>query len=279
MTRESLCLITILLIASSLTAAASPRIAIIIDDLGYQRSAGERAIRLPGPVAFAFLPGAPRAAQLARLAHAEGKDVLLHLPLQATSATGSMEPDAIVLDTTQQEFRQVFAQSLASVPYVVGVNTHQGSLLTRHPGHMRWLMREIAMRGELFFVDSYTTKHSVALMIAQETGVPSVRRDVFLDHDRQPQTLVAEFERLKKIARRQGHAVGIGHPYPETLAFLERALPLLEDDGFQLVSISEVITEDGTVAARSGIKSDQCATAPYAKAQPCDPGASAVADR
>lgn len=232
----------ILLLAGSSAVAEPglPRIAIIIDDLGYQKAAGERAIGLPGPIAYAILPNTPRDAYLARFAHAKGKEVLLHLPLQAVQDRSAVG-DSLLLDMTRQQFLQAFANSIEAVPHVVGVNSHRGSLLTRHPGHMGWLMEEILDRGDLFFVDSYTTAESVALRVANESGVPALRRDVFLDPDPEPETLVREFARLKKLARQQGFAVGIGHPYAGTLEFLERALPSLAEEGFDLVSISDLV--------------------------------------
>ena len=127
------------------------------------------------------------------------------------------------------------------MPHVVGINSHRGSLLTRHPGHMAWLMEEIRSHGNLFFVDSYTTHESVALELAREAGVPAVRRDVFLDPDQAPGTVEREFARLKKLARQRGFAVGIGHPHPQTLTLLEDELPKLEDEGFELVSISDYV--------------------------------------
>lgn len=218
-----------------------PRIAIIIDDLGYAEAAGRRAIGLPGPVSVAVLPDTPRGRALAELARSEGRDVLLHLPLQSQLPRAEVEPGGIVLDMSRNEFARAFAASLASVPHVVGVNNHRGSLLTRHPGHMRWLMEEIRARDGLIFIDSYTTHHSVALDAAIEAGVPAVRRDIFLDNDRNPAHIAGEFERLKRLARRQGTAVGIGHPYPETLGFLEQQLPQLAAEGIELVSISALV--------------------------------------
>jgi len=222
-------------------ATAPPRIAIIIDDLGYQLEAGERAIDLPGPLAFAILPNTPSGRRLAQRANAQGKEVLLHLPLEAVDREGPRDPGGIVLEMSRTELHAAFADALASVPYVVGVSSHRGSLLTRHPGHMAWLMSEIADQEHLFFVDSYTTPASVALRIAAEQGVSATRRDVFLDHDRDPAAIGSEFERLKGIARERGHAVGIGHPYPETLAMLEHELPALGGDGIELVTISELL--------------------------------------
>ena len=74
-----------------------------------------------------------------------------------------------------------------------------------------------------------------------ETGVPSTRRDIFLDHDRDPAAIERKFELLKRRAKQQGYAVGIGHPYRETLTYLESQLPKLETEGFQLVSVRELI--------------------------------------
>lgn len=219
-------------------ADAAPRIAIIIDDLGYQLAAGHRAISLPGPVVCAILPGTPSAVLLARTAYEQGKEVLLHLPLQAASHHAT-EPGGITLDMSRTRFTETFVNALDSVPFAIGVNSHRGSMLTRHPGHMRWLMEDILAADDLFFVDSYTTHQSVALQIASEEGVPAIKRDVFLDTD--PDRLANEFERLKGLAREHGLAVGIGHPYPATLAFLEHEIPRLVEEGIQLVPLRELI--------------------------------------
>lgn len=236
-----------------------PRIAIIIDDLGYGLAAGERALQLPGPVAYAVLPATPRGKALAEIAHASGKEVLLHLPLQSVTQQASAEPGGLLLDMTRRQFASTFAEDFASVPHVIGINNHRGSLLTQHPGHMAWLMEEIRLRGDLFFVDSYTTHASIALKLAREAGVPAVRRDVFLDPDQAPGTLQREFRRLKKLARQRGFAVGIGHPYPETLTMLEGELPKLVGEGFELIRISTYISmrNELLTITQEGVEAEQ----------------------
>lgn len=238
--RRSLLTAVLAAFATPSWAKPSPRIAIIIDDLGYQLSAGERAVSLPGPVACAILPGTPRGRHLAGAAHANGKEVLLHLPMQSVERGGPEEASSITLDMSRARFSATFGEALASVPHAIGVNNHRGSLVTRHPGHMQWLMEEIRARESLFFVDSYTTHESVALQLAGESGVKAVKRDVFLDPDRSAQTVLREFERLKSMAAERGIAVAIGHPYTHTLELLERELPRLAEQGFELVPISAV---------------------------------------
>ena len=228
-------------LSSSLAAGQIPQIAIIIDDLGYQLGAGERAIALPGPVACAILPGTPRARHLANAANSGGKEVLLHLPMQAVEPGKREEANHMSLEMSRDKFAETFDDAIAAVPHAIGINNHRGSLLTRHPGSMQWLMEEMLARDGLFFVDSYTTHESVALQVAAEVGVHARKRDVFLDPDRSTETVQREFERLKLIARKHGSAIAIGHPYEATLELLERELPKLADEGFELVPISKLI--------------------------------------
>lgn len=240
MLRAALAAILIFLLSTP-ALAETARVAIIIDDLGYHLAAGRRAIDLPGPISFAVLPGTPRGRLLAEAAHENGKEVLLHLPLQAVDHEGPAEPDGIMLDMNRASVGETFKSAMDSVPHAIGVNSHRGSLLTRHPGHMRWLMEEIQAHDALFFIDSYTTHESVALQIAREHGVDAVKRDVFLDPDASEETVRRMFERMKVLARERGSIVAIGHPYPSTLEFLERELPGLAAEGIELVPISEIL--------------------------------------
>jgi len=217
-----------------------PAIAIIIDDLGRQEAFGQRAATLPGPVACAFLPMARHTLELARLAHARRKEVLLHLPMESVDQR-PLDAGGVTLDMTESQFRARVQESIDDVPYVSGVNNHMGSLLTRHPGAMSWLMSVMKQRGDLYFVDSRTTTQTVALQVAREADLPSTQRNVFLDDDPSNEAIDREFRRLIALARRDGTALAIGHPYPETLAFLEQRLPGLAERGIRLVPVSELI--------------------------------------
>lgn len=243
---------------------ARPQIAIIIDDLGYAQAVGERVIALPGPVACAILPGTPRAAALARQARVYRKEVLVHLPMQAANFDGNEDPGTLTLEMDRNDLAAVLVAALEAVPYAIGVSNHRGSLLTRHPGHMQWLMDELRTHPPLFFIDSYTTHHSVALQIAAESGVRAVKRDVFLDADPAPERIRAELGRLMRLAREHGSAVAIGHPYESTLAVLEEELPRLAAAGIDLVPISALVTNsrppaysnrDSAVARKESVSS------------------------
>ncbi len=225
------------------SAAASdhrPVIAIIIDDVGENFEYGKRAVDLPGPVAYSFLPYMDYVQPLAIMAHEHHKEIMLHLPMQAIDGR-DIGPGGLTLDMTQHELIQTVTDDLNAVPYVEGVNNHMGSLLTQSPGAMLWLMREISKRGDLFFIDSRTTDMTVAEQLADENHVPALSRDVFLDDIMSTRAIAHQFRRLLAVARRQGWALAIGHPHPVTLAYLEKRLRRLSQDGVDLVPVSYLI--------------------------------------
>ena len=215
-------------------------IALIIDDLGNHYSRDSAAIRLPGKVTCAFLPYAPFTRTLAEQAYAGHKEVMLHLPMQAVNEE-PREAGELTLDMTRQQFIRTLQEDLATVPHASGINNHKGSLLTRHPGHMAWLMQDMERHSGLFFVDSRTTVHTVARQLANEYRIPSIDRKVFLDNVQTTSAIQEQFRRLLDIARREGTALGIGHPHEETLAVLREELPRLADYNIHLVSVSRLI--------------------------------------
>lgn len=231
-------LLPLLLLCASVQA--EPLISIIIDDIGDRYDAGRRALDLPGDVTYSFLPHTPYAERLAHQAHARGREIMLHLPMQAENGN-RLGPGGVTLDMTEASFRATVRESIAAVPYASGINNHMGSLMTRHPGNMEWLMSEMNAHGGLFFVDSVTTPTTVAAKVALERGLPTTRRDVFLDSDPSIDSVRRQFARLLTQARVRGSALAIGHPYPSTLRVLEQMLPQLDMLGVRLVPVSDLI--------------------------------------
>lgn len=233
-------------------AADPPQIAIIIDDMGYRHALGRRALALPGPVAYAVLPDTPHGPKLAEAAHALGREVLLHLPMDPLDARA--HPASIGVDSDRKLLAARLRAGLAQIPHVRGINNHQGSLLTASPMHMHWLMDELRTIGGLYFVDSRTSNRSVAYRTALSMAVPAAGRDVFLDAEPGQDFVRAQFEQLIAIARRRGSALAIGHPHPDTLEVLERELPRLAERGVTLVAPSALLRRPPvpTQAAQGG---------------------------
>lgn len=224
-----------------------PAISIIIDDLGYRRLDGLRALELPGPVAYAVLPHTPYGTRLADIAFKLDKEVLLHVPMES-ELDKALGPGALVNGMAQREFQAVLDAGLASVPHVSGLNNHMGSALTQQVRAMGWVMAWMRKNGGLYFVDSLTSARSVALESASEAGLSAIGRDVFLDASTNSDEIREQFQRLVKLARERGTGLGIGHPYPETLSVLRNVLLKPSYYGVRLVPVRELITRRSAAA-------------------------------
>ena len=217
-------------------------IAIIIDDIGNNLHAGKRVIHSALPYTCSILPARPYSIKLAKLAHRHGKEVMLHLPMQASKST-RLGYGALTTEMSKQEFTRTVDISIDAIPHVSGVNNHMGSLLTSELDYMQWLMQTIANRDKpLFFIDSKTTTRTVAATVAHSYHIPSLQRDVFLDDTANDEKFVRQqVQRLRKIAKQKGYALAIGHPHKTTLSVLEQEFKNANVKGVRLVSVSELI--------------------------------------
>jgi len=236
--RYLLCLLFCLLTGLAQAAPAGKAyMSIIIDDLGQSPDRDSRTLALPGPVTMAIMPDTPHASDFARQAHKAGKTVILHMPMDPATGPYAWHP-GIAID----ELARRLEAALAKVPYAAGINNHMGSRMTAQRQPMAWLMGELQQR-HLFFVDSRTSAATVAAAEAQRIGLANVSRDVFLDDVRTTEAITAQLQEGVALARRQGSAVLIGHPYPQTLAVLEREMPGLRSQGIELITLQQMIGE------------------------------------
>jgi len=203
---------------------ALPRLAIIIDDLGYAEP--ELVTRLCAqPIAFtvAVLPYLEHTKASAEIAHKAGKEVILHLPMQGREEK-SPGPDALLDTLADSELRARTRKALAEVPFITGANNHMGSKLTADRPRIRSVLEEFRGR-KLFFVDSRTTRETVAYEVAKELGLQSASRKVFLDDDKSFVEIEKQWDRAVAFAKKDGEAIAIGHIYPETVEALEKLVP------------------------------------------------------
>ncbi len=228
---------TILLLLAGMSTAG--RMALIIDDVGNNWARGEAAINLPGRVTLSVLPGLPSSRALAELAHERGLPVMLHMPMENHGQL-RLGPKGITLAMTDEDIRATVESALTDVPHAQGINNHMGSRFTESRAGMRTVLQILKQRN-LYFLDSLTTPRTVSRDIAAEEDVPYLARHVFLDHERSDAFMSRQFSSAMDIMDRYGEVIVIGHPYPETMAFLNWVLPLATEAGVELVAPAELI--------------------------------------
>ncbi|WP_208932007.1 divergent polysaccharide deacetylase family protein [Rheinheimera sp. F8] len=216
-----------------------PQVAIIIDDIGYQKVDPD-IIRLPYPLTVAVMPFTPNGHEMTALASQHGKEIMLHMPMEAVAQNHLLGKGALRRPMSKQQVQQALHKALDSVPQAIGINNHMGSLYTSLPEQMDWVIEVVAER-QLYFIDSKTTGKSVVSAITQKHGVKSRSRDVFLDNDKSYKALDRQFNQLIQLAKQHGHAIAIGHPYPETYRYLKKNLPRLAQQGIKVVPASALL--------------------------------------
>jgi uncharacterized protein len=222
------------------SSAGGPRLAIILDDLGYDRAAVDSLLQLPFPLTVSVIPHLPLSSEVAEEAFRHGDQVLLHLPMESESPEAKREDIELRVGMDSQQVASTLGGMLETVPHAVGVNNHQGSLATANPALMRELMPDLRQRG-LFFIDSRTTTATVAYDVAEAAGVRAASRKVFLDDTPTKEAVRAQLDLAARDAQRDGFAIAIGHPHPATIAALAEEVPQLESRGVRLVFASDVV--------------------------------------
>ena len=218
----------------------SPRIAIVIDDLGPNRLLTERAILLPNSISLAFLPNSHSNTDLATRAIEDGHEVLIHMPMEPLDSSIDPGPGALLLTMTLKEILYQLRAAFTQMPGAIGLNNHMGSKFTQDANAMATLMGELKARN-MIFLDSRTTPATKGNIIARKKKVKTISRNIFLDNDRSKIAIRKQLFLAEKFAQKNGVAVVIGHPYPETFLVLEEWIPDAVMRGYTLVQISAVV--------------------------------------
>jgi len=218
-----------------------PAVSIIIDDLGDRLKDGLRAVSLPAPYTYSFLPNTPFAKRLAKEAYGMNKEVMLHIPMEATNGK-KLGPNGLTSDMSREIFDKTLLDAFNSIPHIRGVNNHMGSLLSTRNKNMSWVMNFVSKQNKnLYFIDSRTTAKSVIVKAANENNIDVLSRDSFLDFDATTESISKQIRYLIRMAKKNGSAIGIAHPYPATLEVLENAWPIFYEAGVDLILVSELI--------------------------------------
>lgn len=217
------------------------RVAIIIDDFGQSVEMARKFLEIPLSITFSVLPNEPHSREIAQMAHAARREVLLHLPMEPhgypkiNPGTG-----ALLVSMSRDEIRKTLHSALDVSPYFSGVNNHMGSRFTQESSSMTILLAELHER-KLFFVDSRTTHRSTGYTLAQKLKVPAAQRDIFLDHTQTEEFVRSQLNQLIRRAKIHGSAIAIGHPYECTLKVLSRSADRFHREGIEVVPSGELV--------------------------------------
>ncbi|MCK9275390.1 MAG: divergent polysaccharide deacetylase family protein [Syntrophales bacterium] len=217
------------------------KMAIVIDDIGYNQWAVDRILHLDVPITLSVIPYSPYSEEAARKSRQAGKEVILHIPMEPHGyPEKNPGQGALFLHMSKPEIEDAIQNAIDSIPFVTGANNHMGSRFMECEEKLAVVFSELKKRG-MYFLDSCTTPESKAKIVASAVGVPCGVRDVFIDNNQERKETVRIIRNLIKERNGWETIIAIGHPYDSTLAAVEEVIPDLRTHGIKIVALSEII--------------------------------------
>ena len=219
------------------------RLIIVIDDLGNRMDVLRKLISLDYDITYSVLPQQQFSLETADTVFEQGREVMLHLPMEPKEYP-KYNPGlgALLISDTQDTIIEKLERNLETVPYAVGINNHMGSAFTQHDEGLDIVMQVLSGRM-LFFLDSKTAPGRIAKRSARDYRVPYLSRDIFLDNNLEVEAIGKQLMKAARIASRHGKAIAIGHPHFETYQALAKYLPEIEARGIQITRISDLLNQ------------------------------------
>ena len=217
------------------------QVAIVIDDLGYNQTNAELFLKLPQKITYAIFPHLPLSRSLGEKFSENGKEIIIHLPMEALDNEQNNN-ETLILKTGDDEARvnDIIKRAITNLPTAKGLNNHKGSKATQDSKLMRKLMLALK-NSNLLFLDSVTSDQSQAYHIAQEIGLVSFQRDVFIDGDSSVEYIQKRLWEAVSIAKKRGYSIAIGHVKPQTYQALSTFFRSFNDPEIEFVFLSELI--------------------------------------
>jgi len=222
-------------------ASPAPRIAIVVDDLGYEPVKDAEWLDLPERITVSVLPFGPSSKSFGASARARGFGVILHVPMEPEGAAADRtEPFLLRRGMMPEEIAERLSRMAADVPQANGVSNHMGSAFTSDGTAMAAFAQALKGKG-FFFLDSVTSAGTVGLAAGALADVPVARRDFFLDDDPRPEEMRRQWAAAIALAKKRGDAVLMCHARRETRRILVELLPELRKEGIRAVTVEELL--------------------------------------
>ena len=216
-------------------------IGLIIDDFGYRNDhVSNGFLQLPGKLTYAIIPGHDYSQLFSKKAYDSGYEIIVHLPMENIGKTYGEEEYVLMSYFQDDEIKNRINKAFDLLPESIGLNNHQGSRGTADSRVMT-LVAGVIKEKKKFFIDSRTTNNSLAETTMRKYGVPTNKRDVFLDNELDEEKIKIQLLELADVSEEKGIAIGIGHVKPQTLNVLAKEIPVLQEKGFRFEFVSNLV--------------------------------------
>ena len=217
------------------------KVAIVIDDCGYDLASVRTLLDTGLPFSYAILPFKTYSSDVLELVKNHGRVPMLHLPMEPLNAAAMSEgANTVRTSLSAADKAALTRRAVNSLPGIIGVNNHQGSKATGDSATMKVVLRELKSQG-LFFLDSHTTSSTVARDTAQSLGVATARNDIFLDNSSNVADIRAQIYKAFAMAEKNGSVIAICHARVNTAKCWQQYAAEFKKTGITFVPVTELL--------------------------------------
>ena len=216
-------------------------IGIVIDEFGYRNDEiSDGFLELDARLTYAIIPGHRYSTSFGEKAVESGHEVIVHMPMENTGKTYGEEEFVLMTAMDNETIQRRLNSAIEEIPTAIGMNNHQGSKASADQNIMSNVAKVMKERG-LFFLDSRTTIETIGETTMEVFGVPTARRNIFLDNEDDEEKIEKQLMKLVKRSEEVGSAIGIGHVKPKTLNVLSDQIPKLKKKGYKFEFVSNML--------------------------------------
>ena len=216
-------------------------IGIVIDDFGYRNDEiSDGFLELDARLTYAIIPGHRYSTSFGEKAVESGYEVIVHMPMENTGKTYGEEEFVLMTAMDNETIQRRLNSAIEEIPTAIGMNNHQGSKASADQNIMSNVAKVMKERG-FFFLDSRTTIETIGETTMEVFGVPTARRNIFLDNEDDEEKIEKQLMKLVKRSEEVGSAIGIGHVKPKTLNVLSDQIPKLKKKGYKFEFVSNML--------------------------------------
>jgi uncharacterized protein len=227
----------------STLVCAKPRMAIVIDDLGRSTKDCNYYAALPISLNCAVIPGMPYSRACAEIITNKKQTLLIHFPWENLGPKSAQHyPIRLTSTMTTTDIKIMFTSAFQSVPGAQGINNHMGSVLSKDHVAMQRIMNIMAkLPFKKFFLDSHTSRKTLAFDYAYAFGIPTALNNYFLDGKNNTTYIQKQFAYAVAHAEKYGSVIAICHGNrPATKRIFETCISLY-NERVEFVSLTDLL--------------------------------------
>jgi polysaccharide deacetylase 2 family uncharacterized protein YibQ len=222
---------------------AKAKVAVVVDDIGFGSSSTSDLLTIDAPLTLAVIPFCRGSVAAVTKGLMKAYELILHMPMEPKKFQNAIRKNiGVYTNQSDAQIRMRINAALDSLPAgISGVNNHMGSAFTESSEKLTPVMNILAERG-LYFLDSFTSKDSCAVLTARKANIKTgIRNFEFIDNKPGVSYSVSQFNKLINYSSRKKFLITIMHDRQNSITALKKSIKSFRKAGIELTFSSEIL--------------------------------------